>query len=177
MAKDTAYHLVLEMADSLRSMSYDRTVMFERFDGMGNYNRGMTDQTSSSIKDLEWVCIARGWMRGLKTGTQRFMVDKILPELKMYNLLYYHPVTKQSSVVRAIKELTDKKIMFRTEVPGFYLINPINVWRGNPLTALVETKEMLREHKHPSLELIKDRRPSKEYKHLTAAEMYAKLGE
>lgn len=175
MAKDTAYHMVLEMADLLRGVSYDRTVIYERFDTSGNFSRGATGQASSAIKDLTWACISTEWMQSLATGTQLFVLNKLLPELKMYNLLYYHPVTKQSSIVRAIKELVDKKIMYRTEKPGFYLINPLNMWRGNPLTSLIETKEMLREHKHPSIELIKDRRPSKEYRNLTSAEQFKLL--
>jgi hypothetical protein len=175
MAK--AYELVLEMSDILRNSVYERKIMFETLVTNG-LKRGFTGTETLSVRNVEWTNISFDWLnnpnpeKDLSRSAKLMVLEHIIPELKMYNMLWHFPVTRNTTDNGSLKELVDNDVIFRTEVAGIYLVNPLKVWRGNPILAVEETKEMLRIHKKPSLDLIKDRRPADKYTHATAAEMF-----
>lgn len=86
----------------------------------------------------------------------------------MYNLLWYYPATRKTQPTRIVSELLAHKIIFKTEAKGMYLLNPLKVWRGNQVTAVEATKELILEHRKPSPELVHDLRPGAKYLGKTA---------
>ena len=178
--RSQAYLLLLEISDDLRDprKTYERSVWGDRYTKSG-IERLKTEATSQTIKGLDWVNISHEFFSNISNPTIAFVIKKMMPGLKMYNLLWYFPTSRDSTNNRALKELThpDNRIVYRTEVPSIFILNPTKIWKGgNPLICLAETKELLREHLKPSPEIVKDLRPrSGEYSHLTSIDQYHKL--
>lgn len=168
-----AYRLALEMSDQLRTATFERTVVEEKlvFNGL---NRSATGNSAVSIKDLKWTNVEISWMQDYSNPALLFVIKVLVPTMKMYNILWYRPISKKSSEIQIIKELVDKNLLYRTEVPGIYLINPLKLWRGNPIICVEETKILLRDHRKVSVELVIDRRPKDKYEHYTQEDRFNK---
>lgn len=170
-----AYYLVLEMSDQMRRSTYEKKVFYEKWKVNG-LRRGDTGKTSDAVRDVEWTNVSFDWFDGLSNPAMLFVIKNIVPNLKKYNLLWHWPVSRKSAENRVLKELVEAQVMFRTEVPGIYVMNPVRIWRGNPILCIEETKELLRVHRKPSIDLIKDRRPGAEYMHKTQKDTIQELG-
>jgi hypothetical protein len=170
MAK--AYDVVLKISDELRNSTYERTVMHQNFVANG-LKRGYTGVNTVSVRSLKWTNVDITFMKEDKLSmTARGLCLKIIEELKMYNMLWSHPIERNGNTNKAIKELVDAAVIYRTEVPGIYIVNPVKIWRGDPILATEETKELLRIHKKPSVDIITDRRPSDKYEHTNEADRF-----
>ena len=162
MAKQAAYHLLLEISEELRPMSYKRKMIEEQFE-YDALTRNDTGRKSIAIKNMEYTSINHLLLSELSTLTTFFVVKEIIPNIKMYNLLWHRPPSSKTQERRIIAELIRIKLLFRTETVGIYLVNPLKIWRGNPLVAVEATKYLLRENGKPCAELIHDLRPAERY--------------
>lgn len=168
-----AYKLALEMSDELRTATFERTVVEEKLVFNG-FNRSATGNIAVSIKDLKWTNVEFSALSEYSNPALLFIIKVIIPTMKMYNILWYRQVSKKSSEIQIIKELVDKKLLFRTETTGIYLINPLKLWRGNPIVCVEETKMLLRDHRKACIEIVTDRRPKDKYEHYTQEDRFNK---
>lgn len=169
-----AYRLLLEISDELRHSSYERTVVEERFIHH-DLHRRPTGHNTVAVRDLQWTNIAHDCMIGLSGPTKLFIIENIVPVLKQYNLLWHWNTPTKSSEKNILKQLVEIGIIFRTETVGIYLVNPIKLWRGNSITCVEATKQLLRDNGKPCIELIHDLRPSDKYISKTAKDDYKQL--
>lgn len=169
-----AYRLLLEISDQLRNSSYERKIVEERFI-QRDFHRNKTGHTSAAVKDLDWTNIAHDCMQDISDPTLVFIFKNIIPKVKHFNLLWHWPTPTLKSQKNALKELIDKGILFRTETVGIYLVNPIKIWRGNSITCVEATKQLLREKGKPCIELIRDLRPGDVYINGSAKDEFRRL--
>ena len=169
-----AYYQVLEIADQVRNLSSKQTVYTEEYIG-DSLERTPLSEKSSRL-NLDFAQLSLDWLAELSNPAKLFIVSRIMPNLKMYNLLWYCPVTKKSSEKITLKELIDCKCLFRTEVAGIYIVNPVKIWKGTIPGAVELTKALLRKHKRPSIDLIYDLKPRKSIQTKTAEDGYHDLG-
>lgn len=171
-----AYNLLLEISDQLRNSSYERKIVEEKF-VMNTFQRNGTDKTTTNVKDLTWTNLAEGWSEGLSKSTKLFALDHLVPAIKYANMLWHWATPTKRTEKMAIKELVDNKILFRTEVIGIYLVNPLKVWKGNPITCVEATKDLIRSKGKPMLDMIHDLRPGDKYITRTTADHYNSLAD
>lgn len=176
MEKKPAYYQILELSDTIKGLSYTRALVSETYSTNG-LNRRKTGDKTSFVKDLSFTQVSDGWATGLSDRALLFVAKYIQPSLKMYNLLWHRPVAEKSSEKLILRELVDNKIIFRTEVPGMYIINPLKIWKGTILSCVEATKHLLREHKRPSPELVRDLRPKDDYLLKTGEDYYHQLSD
>ena len=169
-----AYRLLLEISDELRHSSFERTIVEEKFIHR-DLHRNRTGHNTVAVKNLDWTNVSHDCMNGLSGPTKLFIIEHILPCLKQYNLLWYWATPTKSSEKNILKQLVDSMIVFRTEAIGIYLVNPIKIWRGNSITCVEATKQLLRDNGKPCIELIHDLRPSDKYINKTSADNYRQL--
>jgi hypothetical protein len=149
-----AREMLLAFAEQLEGCSYQREIVKENY-SLRAYKREGLGARSIAV-DLQFSQIAMDWLQHLSKTAQIFIVSYLLPNIKMYNLLWHFPTPTKKTEKIAIKELVDKHIIFRTEVPSIYLINPTKLWRGTIFGAIEATRRLLFEHRRPSLEIIID---------------------
>lgn len=159
MNRDTAYRLVINLSDAVRGMSHQRHLVQENYE-INSLVRERSGNKTASL-NMEFVQMTTGWMTSLSPSAGNFVFRKLLSSVKKYNLLWHYTATK-SQEKNAIKELVQNKILFRTEVPGIYLINPLKIWRGTVFSAIECTKELLRNDK-PHIGMVRDLKPSDKY--------------
>jgi hypothetical protein len=159
--KHPAYYRLLEISDFIRSTSFEREIVSERYED-GKLTRTKTGHSSSSFAS-PFAQLSLDWISGLSSPTALFVIQHLIHDLKLYNLLWYWPTPKKSSEKLILKELVDKAVIFRTETIGIYLVNPLKLWRGTKFSCVECTKALLREHRVPSIELIRDLKPAAQY--------------
>ena len=160
--KQAAYYLLLEISEELRELSVERKIIQERYE-YDTLVRNSTGMTTVSVKDLKYASINCDAFARLSTGAVVFAMKEITTQLKRFNMLWHRPASKKSQEKKIISELIQAKLLFRTETPGMYLVSPLMIWRGNSIVTVEATKALLREHKKPSPELIRDLRPGERY--------------
>jgi hypothetical protein len=169
MKKQPAYYQLLMMSDQLRGLAYKRQLFDESYQ-LDELHRKDTGKQGLSVK-LDYTSISHKAVEGMSKATLAFIMSTIFLDLKMYNLLW--SFVPQTSQERAhLKELLDSHIIFRTETTHIYLVNPVKIWRGAPILAVECTKHLLREHRVPSVDLIRDLRPKDVYQMKTSADQY-----
>jgi|SRR6187551_9470 len=166
--KHPAYYQLLEISEVLKGTGYERELISERYID-NQLVREKTGYTSSSSK-TPFTQFTLDWIPELSNPAALFILRNIMHGLKLYNLLWYWPSARKSSEKAILKELIDHQVIFRTESTGIYLVNPLKIWRGTKHSAVEATKELLRKHGKPSIELIKDLKPSGQYQLLTGAD-------
>lgn len=169
-----AYHLLLEISDELRNIAYDRRIIEEKYT-MNGVTRKITEHNTLALKNLEWANMSSGWMDGLSNTAIMFATKNLVPALKYSNMLWHWPLTAKSQEKRALKELVDNKILFRTEEVGIYLVNPLKIWRGNPIICVEATKALIRSAGKPTTDMIRDLRPGDKYTARTEADQFRSL--
>ena len=169
-----AYTLLLYLSDELRHASYERKVIEEKFHG-NSFTRNVTSHTAVAVKDLKWTNVAEGMMKTLTKPAQLFVLHNVMDALKQLNMLWYWPPTRKSHEKIILKELIEKKILFKTETTGIYLVNPIKIWRGSPIVCVEATKDLLRVNGKPCPELIRDLRGGDKYTTKTTEDQYDAL--
>ena len=158
--KTTAYRLITDMSDEVRNMSHQRDLVKENYE-INSLVRSKTGVKTTSLK-VKFAQFSLGWMEHLSTTAKVFLLDNLFTSIKEYNLLWHFPTSSKRAHVVALKELVDTKVLFRTEVPGMYLLNPLKVWRGTVFSSIECTKELLRNDKPNSL-MVRDLRVSDKY--------------
>lgn len=146
--------MLLQFVEDLEASSYQRHVISENYH-LKRYKREGSGMKTIAI-DLQFTQISMGWVQNLSKTTQLFVLNKVMPTIKMYNLLWHYPAPKKTTEKQIIRELTEKQVIFRTEVPGIYLLNPIKLWRGTIFGAIEATRKLLFVHRKPSLAIIID---------------------
>ena len=169
-----AYNLLLEISDQLRNSSYERKIVEEKFT-LNEFRRNDTGRTTTAVKDLVWTNLAEDWNQGLSRSTQLFAITHLIPAIKHANMLWHWPTSTKRNERLAIKELVNNKVLFRTEVIGMYLVNPLRIWKGNPITCVEATKDIIRLAGKPMPEMIRDLRPGDKYTLRTHADQYRSL--
>jgi hypothetical protein len=149
-----AREMLTHFIEELQTSSYQRQVVSENY-SLRKYQRTATGMQTITM-DLPFTQISTNWIEDMSERAQLFIIRKVIPGVRMYNLLWHYSTPKKTSEKLAIKELVDKQILFRTEVPGIYLLNPIKVWRGTIFGALEATRRLLFTHRKPSLDIITD---------------------
>ena len=149
-----AREMLLYFAEELHASSYQRHVVSENYHIKGYKRVGSGMQTLAM--DLDFSQIAAGWLPDMSRTAKIFVVDHLIPNIRMYNLLWHYPTPSKKTDKVAIKELVDKHIIFRTEVPSIYLLNPTKIWRGTIFGAIEATRKLLFQHRRPSIEIITD---------------------
>lgn len=172
--RSQAYQLLLMISDELRNSAFERKIVEEKFH-YDVFRRTDTGRTTVAVKDLVWTNLADGWNEGLNGPTQLFVLKHVIPAVKYANMLWHWPVQCKSQERKAIKELIDNKVLFRTEVPGLYLINPIKIWKCNPITCVEATKDLIRTEGKPALHMIRDLRPGDRYSSRTLEDRFNSL--
>lgn len=172
MKAKIAYTLLRDFSDALKESSYQRDLMSEKYT-FNALNRSKSGKSTAAI-DLEFIQMSNDWIHTLSKSAKLFVLDHIATNLKKYNLLWHFPPTRKSQEQIALKELIDKRILFRTETVGMYLVNPIKVWRGTIFSAVECTKALLRDN-IPSPELVRDLRPSDKFLLKTGEDHYNML--
>lgn len=171
--KQPAYYQLLEISEVLKGTGYEREMISEKYID-NQLIREKTGHTSSSSKD-PFTQFTLNWMAELSNPTALFILRNIMHGLKLYNLLWHWPSARKSSEKAILKELIDHQVIFRTEVVGIYLVNPLKIWRGTKHSAVEATKELLRKHGKPSVELIRDLKPSGQYQLMTTEDKIYKM--
>lgn len=172
--RSQAYQLLLMIGDELRSSTFERKIVEEKF----HYDvlrRSDTGRTTIAVKDLIWTNLSEGWDENLSKTTKLFVIERVIPAVKYANMLWHWPVKAKTQERKALKELIDNKVLFRTEVPGIYLINPIRIWKCNPITCVEATKDLIRTEGKPALHMIRDLRPGDRYSSRTLEDKFNSL--
>lgn len=169
--KDTAYKLIDNFSNAVRSMSHQRHLVQENYE-INSLVRERSGNKTASL-NMEFVQMTMGWINGLSSTASMFVFKKLITSVRKYNLLWNYTATK-SQEKNAIKELVDNKILFRTETPGIFLVNPLKIWRGTVFSAIECTKELLR-HDKPNAGMVRDLKPSDKYLLRNSAEQFAHL--
>jgi hypothetical protein len=173
-ARKPALKFILEYADDLRKNTFVYPLTESKLVTNG-YRRNKIANQGVGVKGLDWANVSSDWVAELSNPAALFVMKNIIPNMKKYNLLWYWPTPKKKSEREAIKELADKKLIFRTETIGIYLVNPVKIWKGDPVTCVEATKDLLRTHRKPSRELIHDIRPGDKFIHELEVEQAIKL--
>ncbi len=162
------------MSDEVRNMSYQRNLVQE------NYTINELIREKSGVKtaslDVDFAQFTLDWMPALTTTAKVFVMNHLMHSLRKYNLLWHFPTPKKRAEKMAIKELIDSKILFRTETPAMYLINPLKLWRGTVFSSIECTKELLRNDK-PNPSMVRDLKPSSKYLLKNSSEQYNSLAD
>jgi hypothetical protein len=125
----------------------------------GRFNRVMTGLDSDRLDQDFYVAASDLW--SICTQAEWHLVGRISTELKSYNALWYcDPKLKNNgNAKKSIKGLVDKSIIFKTETPHIYLINPIYIRRGEFFTVLNTTAGALQDCKKVTTDLVVDYQP------------------
>ncbi len=170
-ARHAAYNLLLEIGDQLRNSSYERKIVEEKF-VLNSLQRNSTDKSTVAVRDLVWTNLSEDWSVGLPWPTQKFAMMNLIPAVRYANMLWHWPTSTKRNERVAIKHLVDNKVLFRTEVTGIYLVNPLKLWKGNPIICVEATKDLIRSQGKPALDMIRDLRPGDRYTPRTEADQY-----
>lgn len=171
-----AYYQLLELSDRVKVKTYQRTIVEERLTLNELVRNKLDGKSTVAIKDLNWTNLSNGWDAGLSDRAALFVIRHIVPNVKHSNMLFYYPPPTRSTEREVIAELIRDGILARTESVGMYLIDPLRIWRGNPLTVIEATKQLLRDEGKPSPEMIRDLRPGTKYIIRSSADAFKQLG-
>lgn len=163
--KYQAANLLLLFSDELSKSVYQRRIVEEKL-VLNMLLRQDNGSTTLATKDLFYTSVTRKTFAGLTKITRLYILEYILDEMCMFNLLWKRPdnATENSQHRKILKELVDAKLLFPTEVTGIYLVNPLKLFRGNPITSVEATRELLKSNgNRPDAKLIKDLRPGDKY--------------
>lgn len=174
--KNNAYHQLLVISDQLKRSSYERKIVEEKY-VFRDFVRNDTGLTTAAVKNMEFACMALNALDGLSKPAKLFVVNNLVPAICTYNLLWHWPTPRKSSEKMVLKELVDAKLIFRTETVGMYLVNPIRVWRGQLLTCVEATKDLLRSAGRATPDLVRDLRPGDKYTHKTGGDDFNLLND
>ena len=157
-----AYMLLLEFGEQLSKSIYQRKVVEEKM-LLNEFTRTDSGVTTAATRNLIYSSIAAGVTQGLTKSAKLFIMDHMVDQLKKYNLLWHRPKVLKSQDLKVLRELVDIRFIFPTETTGIYLINPLKIFKVNPITCVEATKQLLRDNGKPCYELIKDLRPGDKY--------------
>lgn len=160
--KIPAYKILVKFSEELKDASYERHLISEQYK-LNQLRRTKSNVSSVSVSDLNFVQLSTGWMHDLSKPCILFIHLHVMPAIRMYNLLWHWPTPKKRNEKMVLKELIDKKILFRTESIGIYIVNPIKIWRGTIFSAVECTKKLLLDSGKPDTSLIHDLKPGSEY--------------
>lgn len=169
-----AANLLLQFSDELSKSVYQRKIVEEKF-VLNALIRQDNGSTTLATKDLYYTSITKRTFKGLSRLTKLFILEYIVDEVCMFNLLWRRPdeLVLKSQNRKVLKELVEAKLLFPTETTGIYLVNPLKIFRGNPITSVEATRELLRENNNkPEARLIKDLRPGDKYTLKSGADNY-----
>lgn len=172
-----AANLLLQFSDELSKSVYQRKIVEEKF-VLNALIRRDNGSTTLATKDLVYASITQGALKGYSKPTIAFIMLEIADNVKMFNLLWQRPatMTNNSQNRKVLKELVATKMLFPTETTGIYLVNPLRIFRGNPITAVEATRELLRENGNkPAHALIRDLRPGDKYVLKSSSDRYELL--
>lgn len=173
---EPAYLQVMEISDMVQSISHKRQIVTEEYSGAALRRKPTKDQAVTLMVKMEFAQMNLGIYNILSPKAYAFVAVHIMPKLKMYNMLWHHPVASDGNTKQILAELRRERIIFRTEVAGIYLVNPVMCWRGTIHSAVECTKKLLRANgKKPSLELIRDLRPGDKIERYQGQELLNKL--
>ncbi len=96
---------------------------------------------------------------GLSTAATKLVIQ-IQQEMKMNNVFWTCTDASKRNVRVALSELKQKGIIFLTEKTGVFIINPLKIRRGKPLSCIIASLNSLH-HTHTSLPQIVDLRVPK----------------
>lgn len=109
----------------------------------GRFTRVSTGIESDRLNQDFYVAASDLW--SMCTQGEWHLVGRISTELKSYNALWYcDPELKNNgNLKKSIRGLIEKAIIFKTETPHIYLINPVYIRRGEFFTVLNTTAAAL----------------------------------
>lgn len=99
------------------------------------------------------------------TSAEWHLIGRVTKDLKMNNLLWYcDPKLKKSSSFNiALKGLITKGILIKTDTTNFYLINPIELRRGDPVMCVRCTTQAIHNNKGIDQSIITNKMPIRQF--------------
>lgn len=134
-------------------------------DIQGNkYSRNNTEETSYRLK--EPIVVTNTVLYRICTRAEWHVIGAIMTEMFEYNALWLADSIKKrhdKTYRRALHGLVQKEILFATEAPHMYLVNPVHLRRGDPFAVVATTANMLM-NKKPTADMLGDKKPVHELK-------------
>jgi hypothetical protein len=133
------FHQLLELQQALLMEATRTKIYAERHNGL-MYSReevgeGLSINTAVAILDTNLF-------RELSGVAIKYIVTQIIPEMRMNNIFWRHEIGNSKD--RALyAELKRVQILLPTARPGLYLINPMKLRRGKPLTTVAASIQAL----------------------------------
>jgi hypothetical protein len=123
------------------------------------YSRNSTDEKSYRLR--EPIVITNTNLIDLCTRAEWYMIGSIMQEMYEYNALWLADKDKKRNsreYRRTLAGLVQKEILFATEAPHMYLVNPVHLRRGDPFAVVATTANMLM-NKRPVPDMLVDKKP------------------
>lgn len=99
------------------------------------------------------------------TNQEWLLIKTIMTELKEYNCLWHcDPKLKKNSSNRsAINGLIDKNILIKTETTNIYIVNPFYIRRGDLMSVITTTANLLENTSRVDTTYITNKKPINDY--------------
>lgn len=153
LSKSPTYYKSLEIYAVIAERGGVRSATFEQLNGL-NYSQQSTGQETFHLLE-ELTVVNRGVLRSLSPRALKIALV-VMDELKRNNALWYFDASTNSRDRVALKELRDKEILYKTEEPHIFYINPLRIRNGSAASVVARTTHLLSTVSRVHRELIKD---------------------
>jgi hypothetical protein len=131
--------------------------------GQATLKRSTIENKSHRL--MEPIVITHTNIKSMCTRNEWWIVGDIMDEMKEYNALWganAYRARSSAEYRRSLAGLVRKGILYKTEVPHIYIVNPRYLRRGEPFAVAATTANMLMNRK-PTVDMLMDKDPVREF--------------
>lgn len=158
------YMMILDLLFKTGKQTIPSPVYGNTIDSSGQFSRSNSGATSHKFPQP--IVIANTDLAEICTSAEWQLIATLIKELKEYNILWKcdnELKNKNSTVRKAIKGLIDKGVLIKTETTNIYIVNPLHLRRGDILSVLTSTANMLIGEGKVDSEHVRNIRPVKNF--------------
>lgn len=158
MSQNPAFFTLAALYQRMHRTAKEYNLRTTKLNGT-SYSSDSTSETTYRLK--EPIVVSNTNLVDQCTNAEWKLIGFIMRDMYQNNALWRADPEKKrtnSTYKIGLQGLLKKEILFSTETPHMYIVNPVHIRRGDPFAVAAATANMVM-NRRPTVDMLEDKRP------------------